>query len=172
MTGADWADPGARSLCLYLDGSDAPDLDLDGTLLVDDDFLLMVNAWWEPLDFVIPTTRPGQVWHRQIECQLVFYDDTVLSTIRSRPAGALANAEGTVGNAGTLWGGGGLYFRLLVLSPTDALPYNFLKARLRGSYPQKIGTRRTLWNLEFLALPYSGASGATANTVLYNRTTT
>jgi len=34
---------------------------------VDDDFLLMVNAWWEPLEFVIPATRPGQVWHGELD---------------------------------------------------------------------------------------------------------
>jgi glycogen operon protein len=67
MTADDWSDPNARSLSLYLDGADDPDLDLDGSPLVDDDFLLMVNAWWEPLDFVIPATRPGQTWHRQID---------------------------------------------------------------------------------------------------------
>jgi glycogen operon protein len=26
-------------------------------LLLDDDFLVFFNAWWEPLDFVIPVTR-------------------------------------------------------------------------------------------------------------------
>jgi len=33
---------------------------------VDDDFLFMVNAWWEPLDFIIPATRPGQMWYGEI----------------------------------------------------------------------------------------------------------
>ncbi len=63
MTGADWADPGALSLGIYLDGSDDPDRAQDGTLLLDDDFLVLINAWWEPLDFVIPAgTRDGQTW--------------------------------------------------------------------------------------------------------------
>jgi glycogen operon protein len=26
-----------------------------------------VNAWWEPLDFVIPPTRPGQAWQPEID---------------------------------------------------------------------------------------------------------
>ena len=30
--------------------------------MLDDDFLLLVNAWWEPLDFAVPDTRPGQTW--------------------------------------------------------------------------------------------------------------
>ena len=44
MTAADWGDPNARSLARYLDGSDDPDRGDDGSLLVDDDFLFMVNA--------------------------------------------------------------------------------------------------------------------------------
>ena len=60
MTAADWADPSARSLALYLDGSDDPDRADDGSLLVDDDFLVLVNAWWEPLEFTVPPTRAGQ----------------------------------------------------------------------------------------------------------------
>ena len=67
MTMADWADPNARAVGLYLDGSDDPDRAVDGSALVDDDFLVLVNAWWEPLDFIIPPTRPGQTWHGEID---------------------------------------------------------------------------------------------------------
>jgi glycogen operon protein len=67
MNSADWADSNARSLTLYLDGADDPDLAADGIPLMDDDFLVMVNAWWESLDFVVPTTRPGQSWLRQMD---------------------------------------------------------------------------------------------------------
>src|SRR3989442_12024508 len=56
-----------------------------------------------------------------IRAQLVFYDDTVLGTLRSRASGT----DGLVGAAGTLWGAGAGYFRLLILSPTGGLPYNF-----------------------------------------------
>jgi glycogen operon protein len=62
MTPAEWADPGARSLAVYLDGADSPDADADGALLVDDDFLVLINAWWEPLDFVLPAIRAGRTW--------------------------------------------------------------------------------------------------------------
>ena len=57
MTGADWSDRDARAVAIYLDGSDAPDRAADGSLLIDDDFLVLVNAWWEPLGFTIPATR-------------------------------------------------------------------------------------------------------------------
>jgi isoamylase len=67
MTAANWGDPGARCVALYLDGNDGPDRAADGTLLVDDDFLLLVNAWWEPLDFVVPDPEPGKTWQREID---------------------------------------------------------------------------------------------------------
>jgi isoamylase len=73
MTAADWADPSALSLGIYLDGSDDPDLARDGTPMLDDDFLVLFNAWWEPLDFVIPATRDtpaacdGQGWRAEVD---------------------------------------------------------------------------------------------------------
>jgi isoamylase len=67
MNGADWADPNARAISIYLDGSDDPDRAQDGTLMVDDDFLLLVNSWWEPLSFTLPSTRPEAQWHTDID---------------------------------------------------------------------------------------------------------
>jgi isoamylase len=77
MDSADWADPNARALAIYLDGSDDPDRAEDGTPMVDDDFLVLVNGWWEPLSFVLPPTRPDAEWHAEIDS----YDPTA-------PAGA------------------------------------------------------------------------------------
>ena len=67
MTAANWSDQSALAIALYLDGSDDPDRAADGTWLVDDDFLVLVNAWWEPLDFVLPVTRPQAVWQVEID---------------------------------------------------------------------------------------------------------
>ena len=67
MTRADWDDPNARALTLYLDGADDPDRAADGSPLVDDDFLVMVNAWWEPLSFRLPATRPDQQWSGELD---------------------------------------------------------------------------------------------------------
>jgi glycogen operon protein len=63
MTLADWVHPDALAVALYLDGSDDPDRAADGTPMVDDDFLVLVNAWWEPLAFTVPATRAGSLWH-------------------------------------------------------------------------------------------------------------
>jgi isoamylase len=54
MTDADWRDAGAKSVALVLSGSVDPDLDDDGEPMLDDDLAVLVNAWWEPLDFVLP----------------------------------------------------------------------------------------------------------------------
>jgi len=83
MIGADWADPSALSLIVYLDGSDDPDRAADGTPLVDDDFLVLFNAWWEPLDFVIPSTRDQQAWRGEINS----YDPPVAATTPQHQVG-------------------------------------------------------------------------------------
>jgi len=67
MNSGDWADPNALAIGIYLDGSDDPDRASDGTLLVDDDLLVLVNSWREPLHFVLPHTRPGAHWHAEID---------------------------------------------------------------------------------------------------------
>ncbi len=57
MTDADWNHHSALSLAIYLDGSDSPDRAADGSLLVDDDLYGMVNGYWQPLTFTIPSVR-------------------------------------------------------------------------------------------------------------------
>jgi isoamylase len=67
MDDADWADPSALAIGIYLDGSDDPDRAEDGTPLIDDDFLVLVNAFWEPLDFTVPATRPDAAWQAEMD---------------------------------------------------------------------------------------------------------
>jgi isoamylase len=84
MDGADWADPSALSLAIYLDGSDDPDRAEDGTPLADDDFIVLINAWWEPLDFALPVTRPGARWRAEIDT----YEPEAAATAPERGAEA------------------------------------------------------------------------------------
>ena len=67
MTQADWEDGDALALGVYLDGSDAPDTGPDGRPLFDDDFLVLVNAWWERLEFTIPDPRPALAWRAEVD---------------------------------------------------------------------------------------------------------
>jgi glycogen operon protein len=62
MTPTDWMDPEARSIALFIDGTTDPDVAPDGTPMVDDDFLVFVNAWWEPLSFSVPGGFASQSW--------------------------------------------------------------------------------------------------------------
>ncbi|HEY2503913.1 MAG TPA: glycogen debranching protein GlgX [Mycobacterium sp.] len=62
MTPQDWMDPIARTIALFIDGSTDPDVDADGTPLIDNDFLVLVNAWWEPLTFSVPGSFALNPW--------------------------------------------------------------------------------------------------------------
>jgi len=125
MNGGDWADPNALAVGIYLDGSDDPDQAEDGTLLVDDDFLVLVNAWWEPLAFTLPETRPDAAWRLEIDT----YDP---GSAASAP-GAGDHAAGdsiTVGPRSVT----------VLSSPRSSLPANGHHASVRedqGLYPER-----------------------------------
>jgi isoamylase len=85
MTQQEWDDKSSHSLAIYLDGADDPDPAPDGTPLIDDDFLVLVNAWWEPLQFSIPPTQPGQAWLAEIDS----YDPVAPASAPQRHAGDL-----------------------------------------------------------------------------------
>jgi len=42
-----------------------------------------VNSWWEPLGFVLPTTRPGARWQAEIDS----YDPAAPAQATARSAG-------------------------------------------------------------------------------------
>jgi isoamylase len=67
LTAADWPDASAPAIALYLDGSGDPGQAADGTPLLDDDFLVLVNARPEPLDFVLPATRDQAAWRIELD---------------------------------------------------------------------------------------------------------
>ncbi|MGH3262941.1 MAG: glycogen debranching protein GlgX, partial [Trebonia sp.] len=63
-----WADPAMHTIAVYLDGTDAPDEADDGTPLLDDDFLILVNAYWEDVTFTIPPVREyQQAWLAELD---------------------------------------------------------------------------------------------------------
>jgi glycogen operon protein len=68
VTEEQWADPTMHAIAVYLDGTDAPDDADDGTSLLDDDFLILVNAFWEELKFTIPQARSApQTWFVELD---------------------------------------------------------------------------------------------------------
>ena len=60
-------DPADPSRYVDTTGADDPDRAANGTWLVDDDFLVLVNAWWEPLKFTLPATRPEARWRVEVD---------------------------------------------------------------------------------------------------------
>ena len=88
MTDVDWKDDSALALAVYLDGSDSPDRAADGTPLLDDDFLILVNAWWELLDFTLPVTR-GPADDRVWQVEVNTFEGTNPSPVRPLRAGDL-----------------------------------------------------------------------------------
>jgi len=61
MTDTDWADRSARAIAVFFEGQADPEVAQDGTLLVDDDLLVLVNAWWEQLPFTVPVAAEWQI---------------------------------------------------------------------------------------------------------------
>ncbi len=104
MTQGDWDDRSALALGVYLDGSDAPDTGPAGQPLLDDDFLVLVNAWWEHIEFTIPDWRPGLAWVTEIDS----YDPAAgAAAYATAAAGAGAGAgAGAAAAAATAAGGG------------------------------------------------------------------
>jgi glycogen operon protein len=74
VTEEQWADPTMHAITVYLDGTNAPDDADDGTPLLDDDFLILVNAYWEQVKFTIPPVRQApQTWFVELDS----YDSAV-----------------------------------------------------------------------------------------------
>jgi isoamylase len=68
MTVPEWGDPQMHTVAVYLDGTDSPDEAEDGTPMLDDDFLILVNAYWEPVTFTLPTDRDStQTWFVELD---------------------------------------------------------------------------------------------------------
>ena len=63
LAAENWADPVARSVALFIDGSTDPDVAADGTPMIDDDFLMLINSWWQPLTFTVPADLSARHWH-------------------------------------------------------------------------------------------------------------
>lgn len=62
MDMADWQNTHAFSVMIYLNGSDIPETDWYGNQMVDNDFILIFNAHYEPIQFTLPDERYGRKW--------------------------------------------------------------------------------------------------------------
>ena len=63
----DWSNTHAFSVMIYLNGSDIPEVDWYGNRMVDNDFILIFNAHYEPIMFTLPDERYGKKWRLVVD---------------------------------------------------------------------------------------------------------
>lgn len=63
----DWQNTHAFSMTIYLNGSDIPEVDWYGNRMVDNDFILIFNAHYEPIMFTLPDERYGRKWQLVVD---------------------------------------------------------------------------------------------------------
>ncbi|MEU9336880.1 glycogen debranching protein GlgX [Streptomyces sp. NPDC048290] len=62
MTEADWERPDAHTVGVFLNGDAIAEPDPRGRRVVDDSFLLLLNAYWEPVRYRLPDASFGDRW--------------------------------------------------------------------------------------------------------------
>ncbi|KUN24959.1 glycogen debranching protein [Streptomyces antibioticus] len=67
MTDGDWLRPDAHSVGAFLNGDAIAEPDSCGRPVVDDSFLLLLNSYWEPVDFRLPEPAYGERWTTLID---------------------------------------------------------------------------------------------------------
>jgi glycogen operon protein len=67
MTDSDWQAGWTRSVVAYFDGIRDADRDDRGRPVLDDDLLLILNGWWEPLPFTLPDVGSPRTWSREVD---------------------------------------------------------------------------------------------------------
>jgi glycogen operon protein len=66
MTLADWRRGDAFALGAFLNGAEIPSLTAEGEPVADESFIVLFNAWREPVTFVLPPTRFGRRWGHEV----------------------------------------------------------------------------------------------------------
>jgi len=67
MSPEDWGNGVAKSIGVYLNGDALNTVDQQGEPLADDTFLLLLNAWYEPLAFRLPGEDWARGWARVVD---------------------------------------------------------------------------------------------------------
>jgi isoamylase len=99
MTDGDWQTGYARSLGVFLNGNAIAEPGPHGETVVDDDFLLLVNAHSGPVTFMMPDERFAAVWE-------ILVDTSAAAASDAAAGGQRAAGTGTAGGIGTAAGTG------------------------------------------------------------------
>jgi isoamylase len=93
MSDADWDDAFARSVGVFLNGQAIPSPDRQGRRIVDDSFLILLNAWWEPIEWVLPGPDLGAGWHELADSASGTFDEDVDTDADALAPGATLRVE-------------------------------------------------------------------------------
>ena len=94
----DWQNTHAFSMMIYLNGSDIPEVDWYGNRMVDNDFILIFNAHYEPIMFTLPDERYGRKWQLVVDTHnpnepALSYEAGFMITAQSRSFLVLMSAK-------------------------------------------------------------------------------
>ena len=94
----DWQNTHAFSMMIYLNGSDIPEVDWYGNRMVDNDFILIFNAHYEPIMFTLPDERYGRKWQLVVDTHnpnepALSYEAGFMITVQSRSFLMLMSAK-------------------------------------------------------------------------------
>jgi glycogen operon protein len=89
MTGRDWQRRDAHSVGVFLNGDAIAERDAYGRRVIDDSFLLLLNGYWEPVDFRLPDDVYGERWTTLIDTA----DPDGIPDERERKAGTRLRVE-------------------------------------------------------------------------------
>ncbi|MYQ46998.1 glycogen debranching enzyme, partial [Streptomyces sp. SID4985] len=67
MADQDWQRDDAYSVGVFLNGDAIAERDAYGRRVVDDSFLILLNGYWEPVDFRLPGVSYGERWTTLID---------------------------------------------------------------------------------------------------------
>ncbi|WP_333775733.1 glycogen debranching protein GlgX [Streptomyces sp. IBSBF 3136] len=89
MTDRDWQRGDAHSVGVFLNGDAIAERDAHGGRVIDDSFLLLLNGYWEPVDFRLPDHSFGERWTTLIDTA----DPDGVPDERERKAGTRLRVE-------------------------------------------------------------------------------
>jgi glycogen operon protein len=67
MDEENWGEGFAKSLAIYLNGRNIPNPNPRGDAVSDDNFYIILNAHYEPLNFTLPSARWGESWIKVLD---------------------------------------------------------------------------------------------------------
>lgn len=67
MTDADWHSSWVRCIGVFYAGEDPDEFDESGKPLADDTLLMILNSYYDPIQFTLPATPSGGLWEVLID---------------------------------------------------------------------------------------------------------